>query len=74
MVVPRFPDGLTVMEALGRGTRTAGGLTGTRVLIVVHAREADADARLGEIKAEYKKRFGSAGVFHIDQAVRIRSD
>ena len=72
VVVPRFPAGLTVIDALGRGTRTAGGLTQSRVLIVVHSGGDDMDARLSEIKAEYKKRFGTAGVFHIDQPARIR--
>ena len=72
VVVPRFPAGLTIMEALGRGPRTSGGLTQTRVLIVVHPGGDDADARLSEIKAEYRKRFGSAGVFHIDHPVRTR--
>jgi hypothetical protein len=61
------------MEAVGRGPRTPGGLTLTRVLIVVHPAGDEADARLGEIKAEYKKRFGSAGVFHIDHPVRSRT-
>jgi hypothetical protein len=73
IVVPRFPAGLTIMEALGRGPRTTGGLTLTRVLIVVHPSGDEADARLSDIKAEYKKRFGSAGVFHIDQPVRSRN-
>lgn len=73
VVVPRFPAGLTLIEALGRGARTPGGLTRTRVLVVVHPSGDDADTRLSEVKAEYRKRFGSAGVFHIDQPVRIRS-
>jgi hypothetical protein len=38
----------------------------------VHPATAEAEARLSEIKAEYKKRFGSAGVFHVDEAVRVR--
>jgi hypothetical protein len=74
IVVPRFPAGLTVMEAVGRGPTTAGGLTVTRVLIVVHPGGDEEDVRLSEIKAEYKKRFGSAGVFHTDHPVRSRSE
>jgi hypothetical protein len=60
-------------EALGRGARTVGGLTRTRILIVVHPSGAESDALLSEIKAEYNERFGSAGVFHIDQPVRIQN-
>jgi len=33
---------------------------------------ASEQARLSEVKAEYKKRFGKAGVFHTDQPVRIQ--
>ncbi len=67
-----FPTGLTVIDALGKGTHTAGPLTPTRVVIVVHPAGADAEARLNEVKMKYKKRFGSAGIFQIDQIVRVR--
>ena len=71
VVVARFPAGLTILEGLGRGGRTAGPLSRVRVLVVVHPNGGDADARIGEIKAEYKKRFPTAGVFHTDQPVRV---
>ncbi len=73
VVMSRFPAGLTVLEALGKGTRTEGPLTRTRILIVAHPSGRDAEARLTEIKAEYKRRFGSAGIFHMDQLVQIRA-
>src|SRR5215203_2583111 len=57
VVVPRFPAGITVVEALGRGRSTVGPLTRTRVLIVVHPGDPDTQARLTEIRAEYKTRF-----------------
>ena len=72
VVVPRFPAGITVVEALGRGRSTVGPLTRTRVLIVVHPGDPDTQARLTEIRAEYKTRFATAGQFHIDQPVRIK--
>src|SRR5438046_8670945 len=61
VVMRRFPAGLTVLEALGKGTTGVGQLTRIRVLIVVHPSGRDAEARLPEIKIEYKRRFGSAG-------------
>jgi|GraSoiStandDraft_30_1057271.scaffolds.fasta_scaffold160494_3 hypothetical protein len=73
VVMSRFPAGLTVLEALGKGTTTVGQLTRTRVLIVVHPSGRDAEARLTEIKAEYKRRFGPAGIFHMDQLVQVRA-
>jgi Protein of unknown function (DUF3574) len=68
----RLPGGFTVIDAAGKGTRADGPLNVTRIVVVVHPATADADARLSEIKAEYKRRFGSAGVFHVDEAVRVR--
>ena len=73
VVIVRFPASLTVVDARGKGTRTAGALTPTRILVVVHQSGGDADARLHEITAEYRKRFGAAGIFHIDQPVQIRA-
>ena len=70
--VPRFPAGITVVEALGRGRATVGPLTGTRVLVVVHPGGPDTQARLSEIRAEYSRRFGTAGQLQIEQPARIR--
>ncbi len=72
VVRERFPTGFTVIDALGKGTHSDGPLTRTIIVIVVHPTDADAEARLNEIKMEYKKRFGSAGVFHVDQVVRVQ--
>jgi hypothetical protein len=72
VVVPRFPAGITVVEALGRGRSTVGPLTRTRVLIVVHRGDPDSQSRLSEIRAEYKQRYGTAGQFHIEHPVRLK--
>jgi hypothetical protein len=72
VVVPRFPAGLTVLEGLGRGGRTSGPLSRVRVLVVVHPSDRDAEARISEIKAEYRKRFATVGIFQTDQPVRLQ--
>jgi hypothetical protein len=64
VVLPRFPAGLTVIEA---------SMDPVKVLVLVHPNSPDAQARLGEIKTEYKKRFGSARVFHTDQPIRVHA-
>ena len=69
VVVPRFPEGLTVIEASGH-SNGPGNLNPTRILVVVHPNSDDAQNRLQEIKAEYRKRFAGAGIFHTDQSVR----
>jgi len=71
VVVPRFPAGLTVLEGAGRSGGSPERLNPTRILIVVHPAGEDAQSRMREIKAEYRKRFGGAGIFHTDQPVRI---
>ena len=72
VVLPRFPAGLTVIEARGRSGGSAS-MDPVKVLVLVHPNSPDAQARLGEIKTEYKKRFGSARVFHTDQPVRVHA-
>ena len=70
VVVPRFSAGLTVLDARGRSGANAP-LDRVRVLVLIYPNSPDAQARLGEIKTEYKKRFGSARVFHTDQPIRV---
>ena len=71
VVVPRFPEGLTVIEASGRSGGSPGILNPTQILVVVHPNSGEAQSRLQEIKAEYRKRFAGTGIFHTDQPVRI---
>jgi hypothetical protein len=74
VVMSRFPAGLTALEAFGRGGTHPGPLTRVRILVLVHPSGEVAQTRLREIKAEYKKRFKGAGIFHTQQPIRIRSD
>ncbi|MGE0659688.1 MAG: DUF3574 domain-containing protein [Reyranellaceae bacterium] len=71
IVMPRFPDGLTVIDGVGRSANAAKAVNPTKILVLVHPNVGDAPQRISEIKAEYRKRFGSTGVFHTDMPVRI---
>lgn len=74
VVTPRFPDGLTVLNAYGQGrTSPAAPITAetTKVLIIVHPHSQAAQNALAEIKAEYARRFRQPGVFHTDWPARI---
>lgn len=77
-ITPRFPDGLTVLEAYGQSDRHAaeGVVVGqlTRVLIVVHPATPEAAAAIAEIKAAWRDRFPGAGLFHTESDVRIIQD
>lgn len=75
IVVPRFPQGLTVIDASGRSANaanTAAPVNPTKLLVLVHPNVGDSQDKLSEVKAEYRKRFGNdAGIFHIDAPVRV---
>lgn len=72
VVTPRFPNGLTVLNAYGQGGGTPPGVgETTKVLIVVHPHDQAAQNALAEIKAEYRRRFRQIGVFHTDWPARI---
>lgn len=76
VITPRFPDGLTVVQAYGQSGGNAakpGDVLAetTKALIIVHPNTAGAMKALAEIKAEYKTRFKNLGVFHTDAAVRV---
>jgi hypothetical protein len=63
-VSPRFPDGLTVMNANGRWAPPAGSAIGDRpklVMIVLHG-AADDQAKLAEIRAAYLAQYHQQSV------------
>lgn len=75
VVTPRFPDGLTILNAYGQSrssARAAGTLTETtKLLIIVHPATDAASKKLGEIKTEYARRFNQDSVFHIELPARM---
>ena len=69
-VTPRFPDGLTVLDAYGQWQPPGGDLIrqSSRVLVVGAAGgwEGDAWALMGEIREEWNGRYGGV-VYHLVQ-------
>src|SRR5262245_9296735 len=63
-VTPRFPDGLTVVEAQGQWRRADGRISRERskVLLLVHDDTPLARATLGEVVATYKRLFEQESV------------
>lgn len=75
-VTPRFPDGLTVVSAIGqwRDPKAKSGQTiseQTKIVILVRADTSLEDRAVAEIKAIYLKRFHQISVLQTDQPVRI---
>lgn len=74
-VTPKFPKGLTVIDALGRWRGDGGILVSERskVLVLIYPRKErrDADRKIEEIRAEYKRRFSQDSVLRLDQTKGI---
>ena len=64
VVTPRFPGGLTVVEATGQWKGQSGQVERERaeVVTVLHAGDAPARRAVEEIAAEYKRRFQQEAV------------
>ncbi|MEX1110111.1 MAG: DUF3574 domain-containing protein [Dongiaceae bacterium] len=76
VITPRFPDGLTVLNAYGQSDDhgpEAGMVIaqGTRMLILVHPADDAAATAVAEIKAAWNERFPTAGLFHTETDVRV---
>jgi hypothetical protein len=73
VVTPRFPEGLTVVEAKGQwldpGTSTIV-REPAKVLILVHPPGVTADAAVDAVASEYKRRFDQRSVLRVDVPVR----
>ena len=69
-VTPRFPQGLTVIEASGQWRNADGSLSRepSRVLTLAHADDAANEAAVVAITQAYKRRFAQEAVLRLKQA------
>lgn len=67
VVTPRFPGGLTVLRGEGQWLGANGAVVSESSFVVEvnHPPSAAVDAALGEIAAEYKRRFRQEAVMHV---------
>lgn len=73
-VTPRFPDGLTVLDAAGqwRGRSGAVERERTKLLVVLAPPGAGAERRIGEIADAYKRAFGQESVLRAAAPACVR--
>jgi hypothetical protein len=71
VVTPRFPDGLSVLNAEGQHRDPSGriGRERTKLLVVVVFDAPAHQAKVSEVADAYVKRFGQRGVFRVERAV-----
>jgi hypothetical protein len=71
-ITPRFPDGLTVLDAAGQWRDPVGGRLVRepgKMVIIVTADEAPASERIAAIVAAYKQRFRQRSVGVVSRSV-----
>lgn len=73
-VTPRFPDGLTVLDAYGQWRNSEGkiGKEATKLLVLVHPDEPAAARKIGELTEVYKKRFTQESVLWVKHPVDVK--
>ncbi len=66
-VTPRFPDGLTVLDALGQWRNSEGLVQKERskLLIIIVSPHPDNSHSISEISEVYKRRFGQESVLQV---------
>jgi hypothetical protein len=71
VVTPRFPDGLTVLQARGqwRGASAMVEREPSRVVEIVHGAARDTDERISQIVAIYKARYRQESVMVVRTGV-----
>ncbi len=76
VVTPRFPDGLTVVNASGQYRNSKGALVkeSSKILIVWRPTTAEEDRKLNDIRRVYRERFDQESVLRIDQPSAGRID
>jgi ribosomal protein L31E len=73
-VTPRFPDGLTVLTGYGQFRSSAGPTIKERsmVLILLYSlRQRDANRKIEEIRAAYKRQFQQESVLRVDSLAAV---
>ena len=72
-VTPRFPDGLTVVDAAGQWTGSDGKAIAekTKLLILLHRPGEAANRAIDEIRRDYKRRFGQESVLRASSPANV---
>lgn len=77
VVTPRFPSGLTILDARGQWREDDSALAKERskVLVLIYPRSErrSANTKIEEIRAEYKSRFTQQSVLRVDDTKGIKA-
>jgi hypothetical protein len=72
-ITPRFPDGLTILDASGQWRGKDGVIRHepSRVLVLLHAPSAADNAKIDEIRRLYRERFAQESVLRVDDVQHV---
>jgi hypothetical protein len=73
-VIPRFPDGFTIVPAVGTWRADASGSApelDSRVLVILHPPSREADERIEAIRTAWRSITGDESVLRSDRAARV---
>jgi hypothetical protein len=72
-VTPRFPAGLSVLDARGQWREASGKIAheGTHVILILHEGGAATEAAIGAVAEEYKRRFRQEAVMRVDERAGV---
>lgn len=73
-ITPRFPDGLTVLDAKGQWRAKDGVIhdVPTRILVILHPNDSTSDRSLEEIRRAYTTEFHHESVLRADNPAKVR--
>jgi Protein of unknown function (DUF3574) len=68
-VTPRFPEGLTLINAKGQFKDSTGTIVqeGSKLLILLYPFSKESNQAVEQIRADYKKDFQQESVLHVDE-------
>jgi hypothetical protein len=73
VITPRFPDGLTIVDATGQWRDASGQISRekSKILIILHP-PSDSSARaIEQIRDQYKLRFGQESVLRVNSPAEV---
>ena len=73
-VTPRFPDGLSVIDAAGQWRNSQGEIVRERskMVLILAVPDSDAAKKLDEITEEYKRRFSQESVLRVTDSACVK--
>lgn len=74
-ITPLFPDGLTILDAVGQYQMESNGQTvreRSKVVILLHEGDSEDHSKINRIREMYKQQFQQESVLRIDYEVNVR--